>query len=208
MQSMKRFSFRKAAIIFLILAAVVAILLQTIILLPFLAIGLEDTFRKWKINNPYVNNRFRDCQKITLDTSHTICIPEEWLFEESDGIYKIYDQDSNLWAIGRTQGTEYDRFADDAEFLEAFLPFQDIDITYEYYPPISFMEEAHITRMHVCGSNGSTTLFHISLMDISGADTCFVLLDDIQQNACSFDVAEAIMYSFAWPNKTKRAQTT
>lgn len=208
MQSMKRFSFRKIAVIFLILAAVVAILLQTIFLLPFLVIGMEDTFRKWEINNPYVNNRFRNCQKITLDTSHTICIPEEWSFEKTDGIYKIYDQDSNLWAIGRNHGSECDLFADDAEFLEAFLPLQDVNITHESYPPISFMEEAHITRMHVCGSNGSATLFHISLMDISGTDACFVLLDDIEQNTLSFDVAEAIMYSFAWPNRTKRAQTT
>ena len=156
-----------------------------------------------------MDNRFRDCKKITLDTSHTICIPEDWSFEETDGIYRIYDQENNLWAMGTNFGTECDRFADSSEFFSTFVPLQDIYVTHESYPPISFMAGANISKKHVHGTDGSASYFYIYLMDItSGADTCFVLMDDIDQDAQSFNVAEALMYSFAWPNKTKCAQIT
>lgn len=172
------------------------------------AIGLEDVFRKWKINNPYVNDRFRSCQQISLVTGRTMCIPEEWSFEENDGIYKIYDQNNELWAIGTVFGTENDRFADSTEFISESFSLEDIHFTLEGYTAIPFMEGAHIYQMHVQGSNGEAPHFYIALSHSSEPRIVFILKDDISQNAQSFDVAEAIMYSFAWPNRTKRAHNS
>ena len=88
----------------------------------------EDIVTKWQIDNPYVNNRFSECRQILLPTQRSFCIPKDWSLLEENGVYRIYDQNNTLWAIGTSYGTENDRFVDYEELLATFVSLQSISI--------------------------------------------------------------------------------
>lgn len=161
----------------------------------------EDIVTKWQIDNPYVNNRFSECQQILLPTQRSFCIPKDWSLLEENGVYRIYDQNNTLWAIGTSYGTENDRFVDYEELLATFVPLQSISIVTEPYAEVDFMKGANLNKLFAHGIAGTQTYYYICLMDTSGTYDMFVLFSDIEEDKLSFDIAEAIMYSYAWPPK-------
>lgn len=182
------------------IASIIAVAM--LILLPiigFLAIGLEDVFTKWEIQNPHVNKRYKGWKEVSLFDNETIKIPKNWTFddEDIDGIYELTDGNGKRWAVGTLFGTTTDRFNDYEDFVSSVLSVQPENITIEYREPIMGI---NTSAFHTITSQHSDKISTYYCMYLSGRNSefLFILFSDIIQNASDFDIAEAIMYSFEY----------
>lgn len=184
------------------LVAVVGIILLNIfriLTILFFAFGLEDKYTKWYIQNPYVNSHFTGWREIVLYDTNTVMIPNEWSFadENCDGIFSITDGEGKLWATGTLFGTEGDVFEDYSEFVASLTAIQPESVTIESYNGFVAMNASMIKVLTAQYSDGVNTYYCLELHR-PGTNFLFILYSDISQSPSDYDIAEAIIYSFAY----------
>ena len=181
--------------------AVAAVSVLLVLFTPlggFFAIGFEGTFTKWEIDNPYVNSNFSGCEEVHISTDISFHIPKDWTVECEDGIYSVTDSRGNVWAIGTLFGTDADYFDDYSSFLMESICSKQFDLSIDICPKYIAMKGADIDEITIDYFESSESYYIINLDTASTPSFLLVLFADISQDTDAFDVAEAIMYSFAY----------
>lgn len=164
----------------------------------YVAIGYEDVFTKWEINNPYVDRNLSGWQKIQIDGLSSFSIPKGWAMDFSNGVYSIIEPSGNVWAIGTIFGTDTDFFDNYSDFFATHISTESFEISTDLCSEFIAMKGADIDKITICAPSGSTSYYCIQLDEASGPSLLLVLFSDISRNADHFNIAEAIMYSFAY----------
>lgn len=182
---------------FIILFLVVLFILCTPIG-SLLSIGLEDELVRWEINNPYVNSNYSGWQEISPHDFDKFKIPGSWTIENSNGVWSIHNSSGALWALGTAYGTDADLFIDYGEFISSFMSIDPTSVSVDTYHDFSPMGGSDINRILFHTPNNTETFYYIKLRDSSGAALVFILFSDLSVNTDEFDIAEAIVYSYAY----------
>ena len=164
----------------------------------FIVIGLEDTFTKWEINNPHINNNLSEWEEVYISTDISFRIPPNWSATCENGIYSVTDATGTVWAIGTLFGTDADYFDDYSDFLMASICSEQFDLSIDICTEYVAMKGADIDKITIDHFEGSESYYIINLDTASAPSFLLVLFADISQSADAFDVTEAIMYSFAY----------
>lgn len=160
--------------------------------------GHEDVIVKWEIDNTYVDSNFKNWIRIEIYDNISFCIPNEWGIHKTSGIYSITDENGQLWASGALFRTEDDWFNSVRDFvsISTSLPISSMEI--DPYSSIHAMKGADIDKLCIYADSTYIEFFLVQLTDASGAEFLLLLECNIESSNHDFDIAEAIMYSFAW----------
>ena len=160
--------------------------------------GLEYKWRQWDIDNPYVDSDFSGWQDVSLYGEDNMKIPEGWIFaDDGDGIYHVTDDKGKTWAYGTVFGTETDTFKTYSEFAAEFVRAEEENISLEYYEGFIEMNRSALYNLVAHPSADTDPYYYIRLR---GPERIYGLLlfSDISKVKDDYDIAEAIIYSFAY----------
>lgn len=186
------------------IAIVIWSLYGIIILIPvasviggFCVIALEDKFIKWDIDNPYVDSHYEGWKEVTAASNFTFQIPENWtLLEEEDGAYKIVDAAGNIWGYGAA----CDKFAEISDLVGAALGNQPENISRYEQLEVS-MPRSYLEKMVLSYEDRTEVYSYMSLSEDFGEGIDFVIFADVSSNAEQYNIAEAMLYSFAFQDR-------
>lgn len=180
----------------------VACLAALLILSPvgaFCAIAFEHITVKWEIDNPHVNTGCRDWQSIAVDDFSSLSIPSDWTLQQEDGIVTILT-DGSVWAQGTVFDIPNERFEDDVALISWLTNTETSEVTYDSSFGSLVMNGCDVGRFYT--QQTDQPYYYIRLEDQSGdngSTTLFLVVNhDLQQNEDNFDIAEAIVYAFAF----------
>lgn len=173
-------------------------IMLTIICMTLISIGCEHIFLKWEIDNPYVDKNFSGWEEVRVDGISSFSIPEDWAVEYNDGVYSVIKSDGEVWAIGALFGGDNEYFDRYIDFFAACICPEPFELTTDLCPEYIGMRGSNIDKITVTGSDGSQSYYCIQLIETSDPTLALFLFSDISQNADDFNIAEAIMYSFAY----------
>lgn len=176
-------------------------IMLTIVCMVYISIGCEHIFVKWEIDNPYVDKNFSGWEEVHIDGISSFSIPAGWTMEYSDGVYSIIDSSGEFWAIGALFGGDNEYFDRYSDFFAACIYPEPFELTTDWWGECVSMRASNIDKITVTGTAGSQSHYCIQLMEASAPTLALFLFSDISQNEDDFDIAEAIMYSFAWYNR-------
>ena len=182
--------------------AVAAVSVLLVLFTPlgaFLAIGGESFLTKAHIDNQYVDADYPQWHKVQVDDLKPLYIPAGWELEESADFLLIKDASGSVWAYGGRYGEGTGQFHDTSSLISAF--HDDICVT-DYAVDYSWgtiaMEESSLLRASVCAENSNQKFYKLYLHEEDNRSICFIITADLEQRATDFDIAEAILYSFAY----------
>ena len=182
-----------------------SVLIFCIILLSFvflsvslLAIGMENILIKQNIDNPYINNRYPGWQHISIEDFSGFRIPSGWSVRSEDGVYVIIDASGSIWAYVAPFGSEEDRFSSYEAFIEEVFSLEITALSVDPFLPFIMMEGSDIDAVTVQTSSSKETLFCIQLMQNLERELIWLLMADISSEENQYNIAEAIVYSYAF----------
>lgn len=195
-----------------ILVFVVVLLVVLIFFGAICSILFEHVFTKWDINNPHVNREFIGWQEISLledSKEHgTFCIPADWALLSKDGIYTILDSTGAVWAIGTLfYGNDKDYFDSEEAFVETFAKIFPDELFYHPYPDFVAMKGGNLSRVLIRYGENNEIYDCIELLNPSVTvrhRIVFYIFPNLTESPDDFDVAEAIIYSFAYPKAVQK----
>jgi len=165
----------------------------------YFVLGTEWLFVKLEIDNPYVNNRYSGWKDVLVDELGSFSIPEEWSLSEADGIYTITDASGQVWAHGAVVGDKYS-FSNYEEFVIKILPEAQDYFSLEPFERFIMMDGSYIYEMIICAdrkSEGKRSQILQMFVDVD-TDIAWILTPDISEDIDQYDIAEAIVYSYAF----------
>lgn len=157
-------------------------------------IGMEYLSVKWDIDNPHVDNHFREWNKVSIEELGDFSIPEKWILrQESENTYRIYDASGQVWASGAFYTKD-----NYVERLEQLLSMPITEISLDDFIPIYMMNGSDTCQITV--HSDETTKSYQEIRFFLTAETGFiwVLANDISIDIQQRDIAEAIQYSYAF----------
>ena len=160
--------------------------------------GLEHKWRKRDIDNPYVDSDFSDWKDVALYGEDTMKIPEGWMLSDNgDGKYYITDDEGEIWAVGTVFGTDADTFTTYSEFAADFVKAEKGNISLEYYEGYIEMKRSVLYNLVAHPTADTDPHYYIRLR---GPERTYGLLlfSDISKVKDDYDIAEAMIYSFAY----------
>lgn len=111
----------------------------------------------------------------------------------------IKDASGSVWAYGGRYGEGTGQFHDTSSLISAF--HDDICVT-DYAVDYSWgtiaMEESSLLRASVYAENSNQKFYKLYLHEEDNRSICFIITADLEQRATDFDIAEAILFSFAY----------
>lgn len=185
--------FRVFSILFVALCVVVALVCFTPLGLV-VAVGSGGLVAKWELDNPYVNARFRDWKPVAIHGEVSVRIPEDWTFQEEDGTYTILDADGTVWAYGFCSERDGARDA----LVESLYGFTPDAYTSEAYPCSGYMELGEMEKVWISGENACASYDALILRNGLQDSVYLIPTARLEENPEQYDIAEAILYSYAW----------
>lgn len=182
----------------LIIVAVILQLLALVLSLPFLAIGCEGTFTKLRIHNSYVNKHYRNWECVSIQGFDGFRIPEHWSVAEDDGLYTIYDAAGTPWAYGAAFGTERDCFVDYKELISKAYSLDISKLEIDPFTQFAMMDGSDIDLVIVQEPNNIKNIYCIQMLESAQTTFVWFLTTDISADPEQYDIAEAIVYSYAF----------
>lgn len=177
---------------------ITCIVLLVYISLPVIAILGESLLVKCDINNPYVNNSFCGWSHIQLEDSSSFLIPNGWSLEETSGIYWIIDDSGEAWAFGAVMGSDESCFADYQELIAAAydMPCQEMEI--DPFSRFSMMNGSDIDLLRIYGDMPADKLFCIQMLGDEQKEVVWMVMTDLSLDEAQYEIAEAIVFSYAF----------
>lgn len=186
----------KGVNVFLLVIIVVMCLFGEYIVL-FLIFGLEHVYTKWDINNPYVNQRYKGWREICLAGEDKVKIPSEWHMVDDNGVLLLTDHCGELWGVGTAFGTETDVFESYATFASEYTPIQTQDVSIQ---PLEGFDAINGSEAYILSSDTSecSTVYYCLELHRPNVDYFFIVFADLSKSSDEYNIAEAIVYSFAY----------
>lgn len=184
----------------------IAIILQILLCafsIPFIAISCEGFFMKFKLDNPHIDSHYKGWQNVSLEGLNSFCIPEGWHVQNDSGLYTIVDDSGDPWAYGAFYGTENDRFDNYSELLTTVFSYDDIKITFDPFTRFAMMDGSDIDLLVIQGGTVERNVFCLQMMESVQTEFVWFLTADIASSSDQYDIAEAIIYSYAYEKKAK-----
>lgn len=166
---------------------------------PLTVIGFEKMLVKRNIDNPYVNGNFSEWQTISLEEIKDFRIPKGWKISEDDGLYLLVDELGQTWAYGTLYGSDEDRYVNYKEFIGDLIKQQPTEIVFEAIPQFIMMDGSDIDKIEaVFDEKVSESFFCIQFFVDSQTEFVWIIFMDLSSDANQYDIAEAIVYSYAF----------
>lgn len=176
----------------------VCIIVLTYLSIPAIAVLGESLLVRFEIRNPYVNSGFCGWSCANVEDFGSFLIPNEWSLEEESGIYKIIDDSNKVWAVGAVVGTEASHFDDYEDLVSAIYKLPSVKITTDPYTEFLMMNGSDVDLLHVQGDVFEDDVFCIQLFENSQKELVWIMRADITLDEEQYNIAEAIVYSFAF----------
>lgn len=189
-------------IIGLVLSALVFLV---IVIWPFrfivgiAAIGLEPYLVQSHIENPYVDEGFSGWKEVYIEERVQFKIPNDWNVQSENGVFTIVDSSGSIWAYGATVGKTNCTFRYDSQFLQQAYSIEPTEI--EFGPGAAgscLMDGSYFTEVLVYHNDGVESVHCAILFLDMDSDYVLLLQDDLSENKQALDLAEALMYSYAF----------
>lgn len=165
---------------------------------PIAAIGLEYTFIKWDIRNPYVDAHFSGWKPAFVEDTISFYIPEGWSIDQNNGVYTIRDASGSIWAYGTIFGLDESRFSGYQDFMESITSVALTELEFEPFIQFPMMDGSDIDKLTAYGADDSAVYFCVQLFIDTQAEFAWFVDSDLSKNADQYDIAEAIVYSYAF----------
>lgn len=191
-------TFSKKHIVILVSVITLCALVFLVLIAPFAAIGFEWFFVKLDIDNPYVDSHFSGWKTAYIPELGALYIPAEWTLLDRDNVYCIEDESGQLWAFGAIFGSEQDPFSNYEALLSAMSNEHLTSLSVEPFPGPGMMDGSVMYKTIVYDESLSTTYYCLDLL--IDAETKFVwfISSDLSENEDQYNIAEAIVYSYAF----------
>ena len=160
--------------------------------IPVMAILGEPLLIRWEIDNPYVNKNFSEWNFAKVEGFDSFPIPPNWSVEENDNIYMLTDDSGEVWAYGSSEIRNY------KDLLEKFYNISSVEIEIDSFNQFLSMEGSDIDLLRVCDGISERRFFSMQLFENPEKQIIWILVPDIMQDDNQYDIAEAIVYSFAF----------
>lgn len=179
-----------------ILTLVVVCLLLYIVLScmsPLILFQMENDYVRDILDNPYVNSGYLQWKNINLDGIGELMVPNDWTIVKSAEIYQIFDINGTMVAIGGVSNV-----IDDADLFKVLTGYDILDSSYDGVPGFISIQSSELYEVHVKGEGLSESFYCISLcMDVKNRFMLYFPEKRIESIDSFFDVAEAVIYSYA-----------
>lgn len=188
-------------IIALVLSALVFLV---IVIWPFrfivgiAAIGLEPYLVQSHIENPYVDEGFSGWKEVYFEERVQFKIPNDWNVQSENGVFTIVDSSGSIWAYGATVGKTNCTFKHDSQFLQQVRSVQPTKIEYEPFLGSCDMEESYFIQAIVQHEQGVENIYCPIFFINTDSDFLLLISEDLAENSSAFDIAEAMMFSYAF----------
>ena len=183
---------RKIGIYIMCVCIIICVIVTVILAVPSFAVLGEPLLLRWEINNPYVNRNFPEWTYVEIEGFHSFLIPQNWSLQESDGIYIISDESGEVWADGSSKLRNY------KDLLERFYNITSAEIEIDTFNQFLTMDGSDIDLLRVHDGFSEKNYFSMQLFETPEKQIIWILVPDIMKNEDQYDVAEAIVYSFAF----------
>ena len=186
----------------------ICIMLLIYLCIPAVAIWGESMLVRFEIQNSYVNGGFRGWNRVRIEDVGAFLIPKGWSLEVDDDIYWIIDDSGEAWAFGAIFGTDGAPFANYKDLITAVqgIPCSKIEI--DPFSGFLMMNGSDIDVLRLHGDTSDSSAFCIQMFVDTQKELVWMLLPDLSIDKSEFDIAEAIVYSFAFDIKRGRYETT
>jgi len=181
-----------------IIMIVVLFLFLLGVLMPFAVIVFENIFVMFDIDNPYVSHFYAGWQPFSVEGFSSFYLPAEWSVQNDDALYTIIDDSGAIWAYGFTGGTDNDRFDSYKDFIQEVYSIDSADVSVDPFIPFVMMDGSDIDKLIVQEGTTTNEYYCIQMLQDTQTELYWVLTKDISSNAAQYDIAEAIVYSFAF----------
>ena len=197
----------KSTCIVIIITAVCAILFLVIILSPLGAIGLEGLSVKIQINNPYVDNNFRDWHSVFITETKNVYIPNGWVLKEDNKLYTILDENGEIWGYGALFGSKDERFENYTTLIKEVSLANPEKLSIDPFVQFKMMDGSDIDEIIIQEESGTKNIYCIQLLIDAEVTFTWFLTEDISASETQYDIAEAFVYSFAFEKDRERQGT-
>ena len=168
--------------------------------LPAIAVLGESLFVRFEINNPYVNNGFRGWTQVQVDNFESFLIPDRWFLEEEYGIYKITDDSGKVWAFGAVVGTDDSQFKNYKDLITKIYDVSSVELKLVPYTQV-LMEGSNIYLLQIHGDIPDDEFYCIQLFESPQKELVWILMPDLSLDETQYNIAEAMVFSFAFDVK-------
>ena len=178
--------------------ALIIIILLIFIAVPVFAILGESMIVRWNIDNHYVNGNFDGWHQIHIEGYDSFSIPQGWSLQEADGIYLIKDNRNIVWAYGAALGSENAVFSGYKDFLTTVCDMPSADIERDPFNRFSMMDGSDIDLLQIKNTEEEYVFYCIQMFKTIQEELVWLVVPDISVDEDQYDIAEAIVYSFAF----------
>lgn len=164
------------------------------------AIVFEGALVKKDIDNPYVNSGFSNWKTVTVENFANIQIPAQWSLDESDGIITIRGN-GKICAQGTVFGVAQERFEDDLALVRWITNEPNLEVVYE--PLVGSVEMEGSTVGKFLTTEASSQEYYFIRLECrteqNDSPILYLVLDhDLTHSEDAYNIAEAIVYSYAY----------
>lgn len=180
----------------LIILSICIVLLPLIgLIFSFFVIGYEPASYKNELNNPVINDDYKDWYTVELSNEETIMLPVEWSITNKESITVIVDEHGSNIAKGGKLLWGEDSSYQYEKLLEELLDYQVSIIEITQTKNIRSSRYGTITISAI-----NTTDYDYILLSRSGSDNMLFIFESIAKETHSDldDVLEAIVFSYVW----------
>ena len=181
-----------------IIAIVILLLFLLGLSLPFIAIVCENVFVMLDIQNPYVNRFYAGWHPVSVEGFSNFYLPAEWSVQYNNGVYTITDESGSIWAYGFTDGTDSDRFNDYKDFIQEVFSIDSAEVTLDPFIPFVMMDGSDIDVLIIQEDTVTKEFYCLQMFQTPEMSLRWLLTGDIAADETQYDIAEAIVYSFAF----------
>ena len=182
----------------------ICVILLVCISIPAISILGECWLVRWDIRNPYVNGGFRGWSHVDIENLGVFLIPKGWSLEKDSDIYWICDDTGDAWAFGAIMGSKESCFDNYKDLIVAAcnIPCHKIEI--DPFSRFSMMNGSDIDLLQVQGEMLDNQFFCIQMLIDGQREIAWIVIPDLLSNEDQYDIAEAIVYSYAFDVKKTR----
>ena len=160
--------------------------------IPAAAILGEPLFVKWKIDNPYVNDNYSGWNEVYIEGFDTFLIPQNWSLQETDDVFLIIDDIGDIWAYGTSDIAGYE------DLLATIYNVSSVEIEIDPFSQFLMMNGSDVDLLQVQEDISESRHFSMQMFESAQKQIVWILVPDIIQDETQYDIAEAIVYSFAF----------
>lgn len=168
------------------------------LLYPFWSIGFEDILRKWDIDNPYVNSNFSGWNDFSVSDQIAFKIPPNWSVKCNDKVYTVINDCGEIWAWAAMYDTATSPYKTYKDFVATFAQVQFESVVITPYSDFIAMKGGDINKLDIHGAHADESFYYIVLTRANGPRFVLFLQENIADSIDDYNIAEAIVYSFAY----------